>query len=114
MAINYSWSVNTLKKKNLEGQQDVVVQAYWTKTGTDENGLTGTFSGVTSFTLTPGSDFITYEDLDEITVLGWIQTKLETDPVISEEKINIQIQQQIDDKKGLVTKMPWELPTVTS
>ena len=50
MSISYTWKVTSLKVRN-EGQyENAVVQTYWTKTGVDEDGNRGTFSGATPFT----------------------------------------------------------------
>lgn len=109
MTLAYNWSISTLKKIDTNDKQDVVVQAYWSKTGTDEQGLTGTFSGVTSFTLN-SDPFIPFENLTEDIILGWIKSATAN----NESNINLEIQRQINDKKTIVTRMPWDLiPTPT-
>ena len=45
MAITYTWAVTGMKVTKAGTLQDYVVQTYWTKTGTDESGNSGTFSG---------------------------------------------------------------------
>ena len=54
MAITYTWEVTSLKVKDVsDTKANAVVQTYWKKIGTDENGNTGTFSGATPFTVDP-------------------------------------------------------------
>ncbi len=59
MAITYTWAVTGMKVTTVGSESDYVVQTYWTKTGTDENGNTGTFSGATPLDPNPDQpDFI--------------------------------------------------------
>jgi hypothetical protein len=113
MAITYTWKVTSLKTKTEGANQDAVVQTYWQKTGTDESGNTGTFSGATPFTsttMTNGNTFIPFSQLTEEIVLTWIKGI-----VIDgyEEHVNNKIKQQIDQKLSPVneTQMPWAPPT---
>ncbi len=113
MAITYTWKVTGVKTKTEDGNTDAVVQTYWTKTGTDENGNTGTFSGATPFSslnMPEGSTFVPFAELTEEIVLGWIQ-----DIVVGnyEEHVNAQIAKQISDKITPVTEpaLPWAPPT---
>jgi hypothetical protein len=109
MAITYTWKITSLKTKTENGNENAVVQTYWTKTGVDEDGHEGTFSGATPFTslnMPAGSTFIPFADLTETIVLGWIQAV-----VVGgyEEHVNAQIQKQIDEKHNPITEatMPW-------
>jgi hypothetical protein len=108
MALTYTWKVTGIKTKDEGANTQAVVQTYWTKTGTDEAGNTGTFSGATPFTSVevPEGDFIPLEQLTEETVLGWIQSV-----VVGgyEEHVNGQIQKQIDEKITPITEptLPW-------
>lgn len=109
MTITYTWAVTSLKTRTEGSNENAVVQTYWKKTGTDENGNTGEFSGATPFTTTTmpeGSTFIPLAELTEAIVLGWIQAV-----VIGkyEEHVNAQIAKQIDEKARPTadTPMPW-------
>lgn len=117
MTITYTWAVRSLKTRTEGVNENAVVQTYWEKTGTDEAGNTGTFSGATPFTTTTmpeGSTFVPLAELTEAMVLGWIQ-----DVVIGsyEEHVNAQIAKQIAEKATPITEtpMPWapvvETPT---
>lgn len=109
MTITYTWAVTSLKTRTEGSNENAVVQTYWKKTGTDENGNTGEFSGATPFTTTTmpeGSTFVPLADLTEAMVLGWIQAV-----VIGsyEEHVNAQIAKQIAEKATPIaeTPMPW-------
>lgn len=114
MAITYTWKVTSIKTKDEAPHQGVVVQTYWTKTGTDEHGHTGTFAGATPFTAAdvPPDQFIAFEDLTEQMVLSWIQA------VVTggyEEHVNSQIQKQIDEHHKPVSEqaLPWAAQTTS-
>jgi len=110
MAITYAWAVTSLKVKDEGSNINAVVQTYWTKTGTDEDGNTGVFSGATPFTSVdvPAGEFVAFEDLTEATVLGWIQGVFVGNEAY-ENHVNEQIAKQIDAKKNLVIEkdLPW-------
>jgi hypothetical protein len=110
MAITYTWKVTGLKTTNVGGTPDVIVQTYWKKIGTDENGNTGEFSGATPFSvgsMPDGQVFVPFSELTEETVLGWIQAVVVDS---YEEHVNGQIQKQIDAKVNPVVEvtLPWE------
>lgn len=109
MALTYTWKVTSVKTKTENGNTDAIVQTYWKKTGTDENGHEGTFSGATPFTtvnMPEGYTFVPFADLTEEMVLSWIKAVVVDG---YEEHVNAQIQKQIDEKITPVaeTKMPW-------
>lgn len=112
MAITYTWAIDRLKVKTEGSNTNAVVQTYWKKIGTDENGNEGTFSGATPFTSTtmPAGDvFVPFEGLTEEIVLGWVK-----DVVVGtyETHVNDQIQKQIDQKINAVDEkdLPWAPP----
>ena len=110
MAITYTWEVTSLKVKDVsDTKANAVVQTYWKKTGTDQNGNTGTFSGATPFTVDPTDNsgpFIAFEDLTEEDVLTWIKSVVVGS---YEQHVNEKIQEQIDQKISPVSekKLPW-------
>ena len=107
MAITYTWAVTGMKVTTVGGLQDYVVQTYWTKTGADENGNTGTFSGATPFSPNPSqSDLVPFDQLTQAVVLSWIQ------PLVTgtyEEHVNGVIAEQIAAKIDPITEpsLPW-------
>lgn len=110
MAITYTWKVTGLKVKDVaDNMPSAVVQTYWQKIGTDENGNEGIFAGATPFTIDPEDNsgpFIPFADLTEENVIDWIKTVVVND---YENHVNTQIQKQIDDKVNPVTDatLPW-------
>jgi len=105
MAITYTWSVTGIKVTNVGDKTKYVVQTYWNKTGTDENGNTGTFNGATPFAPNADqSDFIPFDQLTHEIVLGWIQ------PLVTgsyEDHVNGVIAKQIASKASpVVDAMP--------
>ena len=107
MAITYTWAITGMKVTTVGDRTNYVVQTYWKKTGTDENGNTGEFSGATPLTPNPAQvDFVEHNDLTQEIVLSWIQ------PVVTgsyEEHVNGMIAEQIAAKANPITEatLPW-------
>lgn len=106
MAITYTWEVSSLKTKAEGDNADAVIQTYWKKTGTDDDGNVGSFSGATPFTSVDADPFVAFADLTEADVLGWIQGVVVDD---YEVHVNGVIQKQIDALVTPVTEpdLPW-------
>lgn len=108
--MEYTWKVTDMKTVNADNVQNVVVQTSWTKTGVDDKGNEGVFSGATPFaisTIDPTS-FVPFDELTEAEVLGWIQGVVVGS---YEEHVNEQIQKQIDAKNITDPGLPWAPPT---
>lgn len=109
--MNYTWKLTSLKRKNFQDLNNVVVQTYWQKIGTDEDGNEGIFVGATPFSLgtVDSENFVQYEDLTEEIVLGWIQAAVVD---IYETHVNEQIAKQINEKKSPTIEVtggfPWQ------
>lgn len=104
----FTWIVNTLWTQTIDGQQDYVVIAAYTTTGTD-----GTYSAslqnTAQFSTASVSPFIPYDQLTNDIVVGWIQQELGVNGVNSIEAC---IQGQIDSQINppvvpVVTPLPW-------
>lgn len=106
MAITYTWEITSLKTKTEGSNADAVVQTYWKKTGTDDTGNVGSFSGATPLTSVNAESFTPFADLTEAKVLDWIKAIVVND---YEVHVNAQIQKQIDEIVTPVTEkdMPW-------
>ena len=111
MAITYTWSLTSLKKKNTGDLNDIVVQTYWQKKGTDADGHEGVFSGATPFDpdQVDPDNFTTFEDLTEEQVLNWIKAVVVGN---YEQHVNEKIAEQIEAKKNPVSEVssgafPW-------
>lgn len=107
MAITYTWAVTGMKVTRAGTLQNYVVQTYWTRTGTDENGISGTFVGATPFAPDPTQpNFTPYDQLTQAIVLGWIQATVT--PVFEDHMVGV-IAKQIADKIDPVVDepLPW-------
>jgi hypothetical protein len=109
----YTWKVTGMKGIDLPNEPNAIIQTYWTKTGVDEQGNEGVFSGATPFP--PSSidpdNFIPYDQLTEEIVLGWIQAVVVGSYA---EHVDAQIQKQIDALKVKEEPLPWAPTTTTS
>ena len=115
MAITYTWSLTSLKKKTAGDLSDIVVQTYWQKKGVDGDGDEGTFSGATPFDpdQVDPENFTTFEELTEAQVLNWIKAVVTG---TYEEHVNGKIADQIEAKKNPVSEVssgafPWSPPS---
>ena len=116
MAFTYTYTVRNLKVKdevNADGVTltNAVVQTYWSVTGTDEEGNEGKFSGATPFSAAnvPAGSFTAFADLEEATVIGWIEGVVNGD-LDYKSHIDGQIQNDID--RNVATEvsgenLPW-------
>jgi hypothetical protein len=116
MALTYEWKLTGLKKANSETTKDVIIGTRWELTGTDADGNSGTFSGATPFSMANVEmhNFVPYENLDQDTVIGWIQAEVVggyKDHV--EQKILAQIEAVKNEIKDVqATDFPWAEPVV--
>ena len=109
--MKYTWKVTGLKLKDQNQVKDAVVQTYWTKTGVDDQGNEGVFSGATPFTVDDVDNFIPFKNLTEDIVLSWIKAE-----VVGgyEQHVNQSIQDKIDKRKETELssdQLPWNTPS---
>ena len=112
--MEYTWNVTAMKVMDQTNEQGVVlqnavVQTYWEKHGTDDNGNKGMFAGATPFTAAdvPEGEFTPFDQLTENQVLGWIQAVVVGDYAAH---VDAQIQKQIDDQAITEPPLPWAEP----
>ena len=109
--MNYTWKLTSLKRKDTDVAENIVVQTFWKKIGTDADGNVGEFSGATPFDLSSVDldNFVSYEDLTEEMVLGWIQSVVVGS---YEEHVNGKIAEQIEAIVSPVVSVtggfPWQ------
>lgn len=106
--ITYTWKVTGVKTRTEADQVGFIFQTYWTKTGIDENGNEGVFTGATPLKPDTKMDFTPFDQLTETMVLEWIQKVVDSQPGY-QNHINEQIAKQIALKTNPVTesKLPW-------
>jgi len=104
--MTYTWKITEIKTVDTENVANAVVQTYWQKIGTDENGNEGIFTGATPFLQSSinTESFIPYTQLTQEIVLGWIQGVVVGS---YEEHVNSTIQKQIDAKNIKTPGLPW-------
>ena len=106
--INYTWKIKNLWTKTIDGQQDYVVIAAYDVTGVDGE-FSSSLSNTAQFSSSSVSEFVPYADLTEEIVLGWIQSELGENGVLS---ITACIEGQIESQKNPpvspeITPLPW-------
>lgn len=104
MSINYTWKITSMKVKNVDDLDNVVVQTYWQKKGIDDEGNEGFFNGATPIKVSSNtSNFIEYSDLTQDIVLSWII------PIVDNKHVDEQIKKQIENKRNPIIEMniPW-------
>jgi hypothetical protein len=114
MNLTYTWKLKSAKKGDIGDLSGVIVQTYWECTGTDEDGVSGTFHGATPFDPT-GVDpegFTPFEELTEAQVMGWIESIVTG---VYKDHVDEQIKRQILEKKLTVVEvsedaLPWATP----
>ena len=102
MSLTYTWAITGMKTNEI----DAVVQTYWKKTGTDDDGNVGTFSGATPFNIQEGQELVPLDRLTEEQVLDWIKSVVVGD---YEQHVNGQILKDLNRSKAVVKdiKLPW-------
>ncbi len=116
MNLTYVWKLLRFSKKNNSelNLNDVIVQTYWSKTGTNEDGISGTFMGATPFYMNQvdSDNFISYGDLTEEIILSWIKSSTSGNTYI-DEVIDDMIDQQINPD---ITEesFPWNVGVATT
>ena len=108
--MNYTWKITNIKRKDTQDLSNIIVQTYWKKIGTDDDGNIGEFDGATPFDLSTvdPNNFVAYDDLTEEIVLSWIQSVVVDE---YETHVNEQIAKQIEEKKNPTVEenkyFPW-------
>lgn len=82
---NYTWTVESLYTKDIEGEKNYVVDATFTVSGEEEvDGKTYSSelnNNAIKFEISEKEDFIAYDDLTNDTVVGWIKELLGAESV---------------------------------
>lgn len=117
MGLTYTWKLEGLKKQNSNDLDNVIIGTRWKVTGTDEDGVMGSFVGATPFELKDLniSTFTPYESLTEEQVLGWVKNTVSgSDSRLNYwYHINERIQDEIYSKRYAVQDvndldLPWQ------
>ena len=110
MATTITWKIDSMEcKKQEEGFTDIVYNVHWRVNGTDDVHYTSVYgSQILTYDLTdPDYDFIAYEDLDEATVIGWLQDAMGAEQVTAlEDNVENQLA-QLANPPTEVKPLPW-------
>jgi hypothetical protein len=75
--MEYIWKITGMKKiDTLDEMPNVIVHVTWHLTAIDTDGTRALYEGATPLEPPPADSFVTYDDLTEEIVLGWIQVKV--------------------------------------
>lgn len=97
--IKYHWSIQTKKSVDTDVAKNMIVQVYWTKTGTDGE-HNGSFKGTTSFTReSVDASFVPFDELTDDIIISWIKNVVTGS---YEELVNARILSEIDKKRTVV------------
>lgn len=112
--LTYTWKITSLSKTSTEDLSDVVVQTYWTVTGTDSEGRQGVFHGATPFESqsVDAENFVPFSELREQTVVDWLK-QIVVDSYW--EHVDAHIRKEIQEQKFQVDTLsedsfPWSEP----
>lgn len=105
MAITFTFKVNKLEvAPSLNGLDSVVTRVRYDYNGVDENGIEGSFSGVTPMPAPNSPDFKPLAELLEDDVISWLE--VHADKTHMQERIEKQINEKVAPKY-VETPMPW-------
>lgn len=109
--IVYTFNVNSLTKKTINGVPDTVMSVTWERTGYDEDGYSGSFKICTNFDTSEvgiTTNYITYGDITKSNILSWVSSVQDMDMV--EEVIAEGIQRSRDHETKVESgSFPWEV-----
>lgn len=111
MAITYKWEVMHFNVADFEDKPNAIVEVFWRKSGTDENGNYGAYNGETRFDpeviKSSNVAFSDFSKLKEKTVLKWIEGNINNNQMIY---INEVIENNInkDKYKIRIVNAPWK------
>lgn len=73
MAVTYTWRIVSLRTHTEGSNVDSVCEVDYEKTGTDDNGTTGSYMGSCALSSADTSSYTAFADLTENQVIAWVQ-----------------------------------------
>jgi hypothetical protein len=116
MALTYTWKIDMMHTASKAGLVNAVTEIHWSKTGTNDGGISGRYPGVTRYDVSAIADsgFTPLAQLTEEQVLDWVRSGLsDQEKVFIDAKILGEINHQTSaPESGCVIeeKMPWAAP----
>ena len=114
MANTYSWTIRQLSYEigpDSEGHSDVVFSVDWLLKASDEEDPPheALWSGLAQLTWEEGDDWIPYEDLTEVVVVGWVEEDIgESELTDMKSKLDAQIAEEVPPTHETSSTMPWD------
>jgi hypothetical protein len=101
MATNFAWGISTLERQTDDG---FVMVAHYTISASDDTYASSAYGSVG---FERPDNLIPYSELDEPTVIGWVQEALGGDEKVQE--IEAALQAQIDEQRhpSKAAGVPW-------
>jgi hypothetical protein len=107
MAITNTWTINQMDcYPEYEGEADVVFAVHWQLVATDGT-YNGSAYGSIGLTLDPDAEFVSFADLTEEQVIGWVQDALGEEQVAA---LEANVAKQIADQANppvVSPTLPW-------
>jgi hypothetical protein len=111
--MSHTWKVVALDYEvSQDGLSNVVTTVHWTCSKEDENGNSGHAYGTHGLPEPDSSNFVSWDDLDEFTVLSWMTADMvakadegENPAMAIEASVDAQIAEQAAPTSG--TGVPW-------
>ena len=111
MAITYKWEIMHFNVVDFDDKPNAIVEIFWKKTGTDEDGNFGTYNGETRFNpeiiKEANIAFSDFKKLKEKTVLKWVEDSINVNLMML---IDETIQNNLNKNKYniRITEVPWK------
>jgi hypothetical protein len=104
--ITYNWKITALKKApTLDGLSDVITGINFSYTGTNEDGITDSFSGACPIKAPTSDSFKAITDLTEVEVIEWAKANHPVEHM--QEVITRNINNKVTPKSEDVTEVSW-------
>ena len=110
MTSSVTWSINDMKRNTADGG---VFEVRWSATATDDTKTDCSAVEAGEYTCTPdasASNFVSYDSLTELVVIGWVQDHLNDgeDTVTDiETRLNGKVAAQVAKKTAVADGTPW-------
>ena len=113
MALTYTWKIEKLTKTTQDSVEDVIIHVRWVLTGTNADGLEGSFHGATPLTFDSSAEgFIPYANLTKEDVVSWLEGIVVDsywDHVTEQIQKQINKQTSVEEEVG-EADLPWAEP----
>jgi hypothetical protein len=113
MAIEYTWTINSLETVETEAYSKVVKVVRWSYTGVDaDSGFSHNISRFTNLDTDNIETFVEFADLTEDAVITWLDANVAEDEVNEMQNlIDLSVQRRLASRTMTThTTLPWATP----